>query len=55
MRDVKRKGEFHAIECDVSKEESIKKTFEYIKKNFGTVHVLVNNAGLMNVGSMSGE
>lgn len=49
------KGEFHAIECDVTKEENIVNTFENIKKNFGSIHVLVNNAGLMVKGSMTGE
>ncbi len=32
--------------CDVSKEEAVDKTFEDIKRHFGGLDVLVNNAGI---------
>lgn len=35
----------HAIQCDVSKLESIKAAFAEIAKKYGKVHILVNNAG----------
>lgn len=35
-----------ALECDVTKEEEVKKTFEEIKKKYGRVDGLVNNAGI---------
>ncbi|KAK5638858.1 hypothetical protein RI129_013153 [Pyrocoelia pectoralis] len=39
-------GKFYSIQADVSKEEDILKAFEWVEKNLGTVHILVNNAGL---------
>ncbi|XP_015181312.1 PREDICTED: farnesol dehydrogenase-like isoform X1 [Polistes dominula] len=48
MQNVKGKdkGKFYACECDVSNPESIEHAFEWVKKNFGVVHILVNNAGV---------
>ena len=39
-------GQAVAYECDVSKEDQVKKMFTDIVSNFGTVDILVNNAGL---------
>ncbi len=39
-------GEGMTYQCDVSKEEEVKKMFSDIVKNYGTVDILVNNAGL---------
>ncbi len=39
-------GQAVAYECDVSKENQVKKMFTDIVSNFGTVDILVNNAGL---------
>ena len=39
-------GKIHAKFCDVSNLDSIKETFEWISKELGVVHVLVNNAGI---------
>jgi glucose 1-dehydrogenase len=33
-------------QCDVSKEDQVKKMFSDVAGQFGTVHILVNNAGL---------
>ncbi|KAJ9580228.1 hypothetical protein L9F63_004101 [Diploptera punctata] len=41
------KGELHALKCDVTIEEEIKTSFEYVKSKLGGVHILINNAGLM--------
>jgi len=40
------KGVFHARECDVRNEEDVKLTFDWIKKTFGGIDVLINNAGV---------
>ncbi|XP_047108192.1 dehydrogenase/reductase SDR family member 11-like isoform X1 [Schistocerca piceifrons] len=39
-------GKLHAIEGDVSSEESIMSVFRWIKDNLGGVDVLINNAGV---------
>lgn len=36
----------HAVKCDVSKEEDILKTFEWVEEKFGGVDVMINNAGI---------
>ncbi|XP_051154955.1 farnesol dehydrogenase-like [Leptopilina boulardi] len=46
MKNVKGKGKFYALKCDVSKEEDVLQVFQWIKKNLGTVHVVINNAGI---------
>ncbi|XP_003426019.1 farnesol dehydrogenase isoform X1 [Nasonia vitripennis] len=51
MKNVQEKGKFHAVECDVTKEDNVIKVFDYIKNKFGSVHVLVNNAGGMTKGA----
>jgi NADP+-dependent farnesol dehydrogenase len=40
-------GKVTAIGCDVSDRKSVEKAFEEIEKNFGVVHILVNNAGVL--------
>lgn len=40
------KGTIHAYQCDVSKEESIISTFKWIGEKFGTIDILINNAGI---------
>ncbi|KAI4484734.1 hypothetical protein M0804_007300 [Polistes exclamans] len=42
----KDKGKFYAVECDVTKPESIEQAFQWVKNNLGVVHILVNNAGV---------
>ncbi|KAK5638859.1 hypothetical protein RI129_013154 [Pyrocoelia pectoralis] len=39
-------GKFYSIKADVTKEEDILKAFDWVEKNLGTVHILVNNAGV---------
>lgn len=43
--DEKIKSKIHAYKCDVSSLESIKETFKWIEEKFGTISILVNNAG----------
>lgn len=40
------KSRIHSYKCDVSKEADVIQTFQLIKENLGTVHVLVNSAGM---------
>lgn len=40
------KGKLHAVKADVCNEEEVKAGFKWIRDNLGTVHVLVNNAGI---------
>ncbi|PVI06704.1 sorbose reductase SOU1 [Periconia macrospinosa] len=39
-------AKLHGYECDTSSEESVKSTFSKIVSDFGTVHILVANAGI---------
>lgn len=33
--------------CDVSREDDVEKLFEHVHDRYGTVHILVNNAGIL--------
>ena len=39
-------SELKAYQCDVSDYEAVRQTVAQIRKEFGTVHILVNNAGI---------
>lgn len=49
------KGEIIPLKCDVSREDDILAAFDVVKKKFGTLHILVNNAGLSRRGFLSGK
>lgn len=40
------RGEFYPIKCDLSNEDDILLAFHWIEKNFKTINILVNNAGI---------
>lgn len=40
----------HAYQCDVSDFEAVKETTANIRDDFGTIHILVNNAGITSDG-----
>ncbi len=44
IEDKKRK--VIALKCDVTNEEDVQKTVEYIIKEFGKIDILINNAGI---------
>ena len=48
-------GKFFAIECDVSKDKNVFDAFQQIRHSFRTLHVLVNNAGIIRMKSIEGE
>jgi len=50
--DPKKWGKLIAVRADVSVEDDILKTFEWIRQNLGQIHVLVNNAGICRFGKM---
>lgn len=41
-----------AYSCDVANEEQVKSTMESVIKDFGALHILVNNAGIARPGSV---
>lgn len=43
---ISKNGGMHCIKCDVSTEESILQMFKEVETKYGTLHVLINNAGL---------
>jgi glucose 1-dehydrogenase len=42
----KNNGEVMPFEADVSKEDEVKEMFRKVREKYGTVHILVNNAGI---------
>lgn len=47
-------GRLHGIQCDVSKKDEVSQAFQWIKKKFGPVQILVNNAGVLKKGKLIG-
>ncbi|XP_067613468.1 farnesol dehydrogenase-like [Eurosta solidaginis] len=47
---VDQKDLFYSVKCDVTSLESVTEAFDWIVKNLGGVDVLINNAGIFNVG-----
>lgn len=50
-----RKDKLHAFQCDVSNDESVVQAFEWIAAEFGAIHVLVNNAGIVKLIGLTDE
>lgn len=42
-----RKGKLYALKADVAIEEDILNAFKWTEKNLGPVHILINNAGVL--------
>lgn len=47
-------GKFIACECDVSKSQNVKDVFQWIQNNVGVIQIMVNNAGLITSGAITG-
>ncbi|XP_076759689.1 farnesol dehydrogenase-like [Xylocopa sonorina] len=45
-------GKLYAVECDVSKEDSVIAAFAWVQENLGPVNVLVNSAGIAKESSL---
>ncbi|XP_030758781.1 farnesol dehydrogenase-like, partial [Sitophilus oryzae] len=43
----KEKGQLHGFKCDMRKEAEIKSTIQEVIKKLGNIHILVNNAGVL--------
>ncbi|XP_075238671.1 farnesol dehydrogenase-like [Lycorma delicatula] len=41
-----KKGKFHPVKTDLAEEKDIISAFEWVDKNLGGIHILVNNAGI---------
>ena len=54
MKGINGPGKFYARECDITKQEDVNDTFEWIKKTVGTGNILINNAGVLREGSLEG-
>ncbi|CAG9814923.1 unnamed protein product [Phaedon cochleariae] len=52
-KSASRKGSFHPIQADVSKEEDVLRVFKWTKDNLGPVSILINNAGTVINGYLS--
>jgi NAD(P)-dependent dehydrogenase (short-subunit alcohol dehydrogenase family) len=49
------KGELHPLQCDVTKEEDIKRVIQWTKQQLGGVDALVNNAGMNRYSKLTGK
>lgn len=47
-------GKLLPLRCDISREEDILKAFKWIKENLGSIHILINNAGLTRTTNLTG-
>lgn len=46
------KGKLHAFKCDMTKENDIKSAIKEVTQKLGPIHVLINNAGMMQITSL---
>jgi NADP+-dependent farnesol dehydrogenase len=53
LRDLT--GEFHPLQCDVTKEQDILAAFSWIKEHLGGVDVMINNAGVAHQSFLAGK
>lgn len=48
-------GKLFSLKCDISNDDDVKSGFEWIEKKFGRVDVLVNNAGVSSLTSITAD
>ncbi len=46
VKKIKAPGCFKPFKCDVSKEDEVLALFDFVKSEFGALHICINNAGL---------
>lgn len=49
------KGKLYSLKCDISNDDDVKSCFEWIEQTFDTVNVLVNNAGVSTLTSITDD
>ena len=54
MSNVKGLGKFYAKECDVTDEEDIIESLDWITDNLGPIAVVINNAGILKISKLEG-
>ena len=55
MRRIEGPGKFYSKKCDITQESEVEDVFNWIKNTFGSLHILVNNAGFCKLGKMKGK
>ena len=55
MSKIEGPGEFYAKKCDISQESEVVDAFDWIKDTFGSLQILVNNAGTGKIGKIEGK
>lgn len=55
MKNFKGPGKFYARECDITKNEDVEKTLNWVKENLGSIDVLINNAGVIKHQTFQGQ
>ncbi|XP_055297672.1 farnesol dehydrogenase-like [Sitodiplosis mosellana] len=40
-------GQLNAVECDITKDEDVKRAYQWIEKTLGGIDLLINNAGVV--------
>lgn len=55
LEKAENKGKLYPIKGDLRKEEDILSAFDWIDRNLGAVHVMVNNAGVVTCDTILGK
>lgn len=46
---------FYPLKTDLTNEAAILNSFKWVKEHLGGIHILVNNAGILNYASLQGK
>lgn len=49
------KGKLYSLKCDISNDDDVRRCFDWIETKFGAVNVLVNNAGVSTLTSITDD
>lgn len=52
---AKEKGKVYPVQCDISENDKLVETFEWIEKNLGPISIIVNNAAVWPADSLLGN